>query len=107
MNQSHLKALRAVTFAALLGLGFAQVTFVPEAQAVSYRDRGYYNGSHVDKRGHYDNRRYYERGRPYYRERGRPVYVERYRERVYAPPPVVYYPPQPSGLSLIFPLNFD
>lgn len=106
MNQSHLKSLRTMTLAALLGLGFTQIAFVPEAQAVPYRDRGYYRDGYVDGRIHYDNRRYYyERGRPYYR--GRPVYVERYRERVYAPPPVVYYPPQPSGLSLIFPLNFD
>lgn len=106
MTQSHLKSLRAVTLAALLGLGFAQMAFVPEAQAVPYRDRGYYNnGAYVYGGVRYENRGHYERER--HRYRGRPVYVERYRERVYAPPPVVYYPPQPSGLSLIFPLNFD
>lgn len=48
-------------------------------------------------RGHDRDRYYYRHGRRYYRQ---PVY----RERVYvAPPPVVYAPPEPPGISFFFP----
>ncbi len=105
MQQEILNTVRTITFAALLGIIAPQVIFMPEANAAPYRDRTtYYNDGYAERRAYYDNRRYY-RDRSYYR--GRPVYAERYRERVYAPPPVVYYPPAPSGLSLIFPLRFN
>jgi hypothetical protein len=57
------------------------------------RDRYYYrNGRRYDR-----DRYYYRNGRRYYRQ---PVY----RERVYvAPPPVVYAPPEPPGISIFFP----
>ena len=60
------------------------------------RDRGHDNGRY-EKRGHDRDRHYYRDGRRYYRE---PVY----RERVYvAPPPVVYAPPEPPGISFFLP----
>jgi hypothetical protein len=62
------------------------------------RGRGH-DGDRYEKRGRgYDRGRYYNKhGKRYYRQ---PVY----RERVYvAPPPVVYAPPEPPGISFFFP----
>ena len=61
-----------------------------------------------DKRGkHYEQRgRGYDRGHYVY-ERGRRVYRPYgYRERVYVPPPVIYAPPEPPGISIFFPPIF-
>jgi len=60
--------------------------------------RGHDNGRY-EKRGHgHDRDRYYYRnGRRYDRQTV-------YRERVYvAPPPVIYAPPEPVGLSIFLP----
>jgi hypothetical protein len=57
-----------------------------------------------DKR---DNGRYEHRGRGYDRDRyqGR-GYGYGYRERVYAPPRVIYAPPPPPGIGIFFPPIF-
>ncbi|MDA8427713.1 MAG: hypothetical protein M0T70_00470 [Geobacteraceae bacterium] len=56
------------------------------------RDRYEHNGREYNR-----DRYYYKHGRRYYRQ---PVY----RERVYiAPPPVIYAPPEPPGISFFFP----
>jgi hypothetical protein len=65
-----------------------------------------------DKRGKHDNGRYEQRGRGqdrghYVQERGRRVYRPYgYRDRIYIPPPVIYAPPQPPGISIFFPPFF-
>jgi hypothetical protein len=53
----------------------------------------------------HDNGRYENRGRGYDRGRYNKRYRQPvYRERVYvAPPPVVYAPPEPPGISFFFP----
>jgi hypothetical protein len=67
--------------------------------------------------GKHDNRRYEPSGRVYHRDnRGREYYRDRqgkrfyrssgYRGPVYAPPPVVYAPPSPPGISIFFPPLF-
>jgi hypothetical protein len=60
--------------------------------------------------GKHDNGRYEQRGREVDRNRqvqNRRVYRPYgYRERVYAPPPVVYAPPSPPGISIFFPPIF-
>ena len=58
-------------------------------------DNRYENSGRGNDRGHY----VYERGRRVYRP-----YV--YRERVYVPPPVIYAPPEPPGISIFFPPFF-
>jgi hypothetical protein len=60
--------------------------------------------------GKHDNGRYEHRGRGY--DRNRNVQGKRvhrpygYRGRVYAPPPVIYAPPSPPGISIFFPPIF-
>jgi len=56
--------------------------------------------------GKHDNGRYEHRGHRYDRDR----YVQgrrySYRERVYAPPRVIYAPPPPPGIGIFFPPVF-
>jgi len=69
--------------------------------------------AHSDDRKHierHDNGRSEHRGRGYdrgrhYNKHGKRYYRQTvYRERVYvAPPPVVYAPPEPPGISIFFP----
>ena len=60
--------------------------------------------------GKHDKGRYEQRGRGYDRDRyvqGRRVYRPYdYREQVYAPPPVIYAPLPPVGISIFFPPIF-
>jgi|ERR1043166_3346766 hypothetical protein len=69
------------------------------ASAQDWRDRdrdhdnGWHRGEHHVRVMHHRHRHVVV-VRPYYDE------------DIYAPPPVVYYPPEPVGLSLIFPLHF-
>ena len=73
--------------------------------------RGHDNGRYEKRRhGHDRNRYYYNNGRRYDRNRyyyynGRRYDRQTvYRERVYvAPPPVIYAPPEPVGLSIFLP----
>jgi len=60
--------------------------------------RGHDNGRYEKKgHGHDSDRYYYRNGRRYDRQTV-------YRERVYvAPPPVIYAPPEPVGLSIFLP----
>ncbi len=55
----------------------------------------------------HDNGRYAQRGRGYGHDPGRreyrPGYPGYYRERVYAPPRVIYEPPAPPGIGIFFP----
>ena len=63
-------------------------------------------------KGKHDKGRYEHRGRGndrghYVYERGRRVYRPYvYRERIYVPPPVIYAPPEPPGISIFFPPFF-
>ena len=65
-----------------------------------------------ERMGNHDNGRYENRGRGYERDRyvhDRRVYRPYgygYRERVYAPPPVIYAPPPPPGIGIFFPPLF-
>jgi len=54
----------------------------------------------------HDNGRNEHRGRGYDRDRRRVYRPDGYRERVYVPPPVVYEPPSPPGISIFFPPLF-
>jgi len=60
--------------------------------------------------GRHDNGRYQHRGLGYDRDRyvqGRRVYGPYgYRERIYAPPRVIYAPPPPPGIRIFFPPIF-
>ena len=60
-----------------------------------------------DRGGKHDNGRYEHRDRRHDRDRhvrgGRVYRPEDYRGRGYAPPPVVYEPPSPPGISIFFP----
>jgi hypothetical protein len=60
-----------------------------------------------DRGGKHDNGRYEQKGRGHDRDRhvrGRREYrPEGYGGRGYAPPPVVYEPPSPPGISIFFP----
>jgi hypothetical protein len=53
--------------------------------------------------GKHDNGRYEQRGHGYDRNRS---YGYGYRERVYAPPRVIYAPPPPPGIGIFFPPLF-
>ena len=68
------------------------------------------NKGRHDNRGYAPSQREYHRdnrGRPYYSDRhGKRYYHSGYRARAYAPPPVVYAPPPPSGISVFFPPLF-
>jgi hypothetical protein len=74
----------------------AMIGSIDVAPAFGKDDRG---------RGKNDNGRYEQRGRGYDRNRHPPV-RRVYRERVYAPPRVIYAPPQPPGISIWFPPIF-
>jgi len=62
-----------------------------------------------DRRGRHDNGRYENRERGH--DRGRYVHNRRvynyygYRERYYAPPPVIYTPYSEPGISIFFPIH--
>ena len=59
-------------------------------------DRGH-DRDRYEQRGHGYARGHYKQDRRYYRQPA-------YRERVYvAPPPVIYAPPEPPGISFFFP----
>jgi hypothetical protein len=60
-----------------------------------------------ERMGRHDNGRYEHRGLGYDRDRyqGR-GYGYGYRERVYAPPRVIYAPPPPPGIGIFFPPVF-
>ena len=96
--------LRSIMGKVMLGFVVAVMTGSINV-APSFGDDGHNRGGRghdrdrYEKRGHgHDrDRYYYKNGRRYYRQ---PVY----RERVYvAPPPVVYAPPEPPGISIFFP----
>ena len=101
---------RSIAGKVMLGLVLAVMTGSINA-APSYAEDGHGRGDRYERggRGH-DNGRYekrghvHDRGRYYYRN-GRRYYRQPvYRERVYvAPPPVVYAPPEPPGISIFFP----
>jgi hypothetical protein len=86
----------------LLGLAAAALLAGVSAVPASCEERGrgerQDNGRYEQRgRGHDNNRYYYRNGRRYDRT---PVY----RERVYvAPPPIIYAPPEPPGLSIFLP----
>ena len=65
-----------------------------------------------DRRGRHDNGRYEERGHGHGHDRddrfvhGRRVYQPySYRERYYAPPPIIYAPRPEPGISVFFPIR--
>ena len=102
-----MKVLQIWNFRPLVGrvmLGLvlaAMIGSVNAAPAHSDDQRGierHDNGRSEHRGRGYDRGRYYNKhDRRYYRQ---PVY----RERVYvAPPPVVYAPPEPAGISFFFP----
>ena len=89
---------RSIAGKVMLGLVLAVMTGSINA-APSYAEDGHGRGDRYERggRGHDKDRYYYRNGRRHYRQ---PVY----RERVYvAPPPVVYAPPEPPGISIFFP----
>jgi hypothetical protein len=102
MKVSRLLNFRPVVGKVLLGLVLSaligSVSAIPAQSEDRNRDGRHDNGRY-EKRGQgYDRGGYYNKnGQRYYRK---PVY----RERVYvAPPPVIYAPPEPPGISFFFP----
>lgn len=88
-----------LVLAAMIG----SINVVPASARDDRGDRGFENRGHGQERDHrgYDNRRrgHYDRD-----HRGRRVYRSYgYQERVYLPPPVVFEPPSPPGISVFFP----
>jgi hypothetical protein len=68
------------------------------APALGKDDKGKQNNGRYENRGRGNDRGHYvyKRGKRIYRPYG-------YRERVYVPPPVIYAPPPPLGISIFFP----
>jgi hypothetical protein len=89
------KAMMGLVLAAMIG----GINVVPAHSRDDNRRMERHDRDRYEKRGrgHDRGNYYYKHGRRYYRQ---PVY----RERVYvAPPPVVYAPPEPPGISLFLP----
>ena len=97
MRTSRTATIKYTAGRILIGL-FLAVTFsgIDVTVALGRDDRG-----RMEQRDEY---RYRERERAH--ERGRERYERRHydrREREYAPPPAVFVPPQPPGISIFFP----
>lgn len=89
------KIMMGLVLAAMIGsIDVVTALGKDDHKRMGKHDNGRYEGNRGrgNDRGHY----VYERGRRVYRPYG-------YRERVYAPPPVLYAPPQPPGISIFFP----
>jgi len=101
MKASQLWNFRPLVGRVMLGLVLAAMVGSMNAAPARSDDRSgierHDNGRSEHRGRGYDNGRYNNHGKRYYRQ---PVY----RERVYvAPPPVVYAPPEPAGISFFFP----
>lgn len=96
------KVMLGLVLAALTGSINAVPSYAEEGHGRGDRyergGRGHDNGRYEKKRHRHDRDRYYYRnGRRYERHTV-------YRERVYvAPPPVIYAPPEPAGISIFLP----
>lgn len=103
MNISSKWNFRSIVGKITLGLVFAvMLGSVNVATSFADNDRG--RGERHDN-GRYENRgRGNDRGR--YVQHRRVVRPYGYRERVYVEPPVVYSPPSPPGISIMFPPLF-
>jgi hypothetical protein len=59
-------------------------------------------GDDHERNGKHDNSRYEHQRRGHDRDRHE---RDSYRERVYAPPPVIYAPPSPPGINIFLPFH--
>ena len=96
------KIMMGLVLAAMIG----SIDVAPALGKDKHKRMGKQDNGRYEQRGsgyHRDNR-----GREYYRDRhGKRVYRSYgYRERVYAPPPVIYEPPPPLGIGIFFPPIF-
>jgi hypothetical protein len=97
------KVMMGLALAAMIGSINVATSFGDD----DYNRGGRHDDGRYEHRGRgYDDGRYEHRGRGHDRYvRGRSGYYG-YRERVYVPPPVVYEPPSPPGISIFFPPFF-
>jgi len=102
MKTSSTGNFRSIAVKMLMGLVLAAMIGSIDAVPALGKDKGgkHDNGRYENRdRGHDRGHYVYERGRRIYRPYG-------YRERVYAPPAVIFTPPQPPGIRIFFPPIF-
>ena len=96
MKRSSIWKFRSVAGKIIMGLIFAALVGSINVVPALGDDHG--------RNGRYDNRRYEHRGRGHDRDRyehSRRYYGPYgYRERFYAPPPVIYAPSPPPGIGI-------
>src|SRR5690349_12385930 len=99
------KIVMVLTFASVIGaLSTVPALGQDHGRRQGQQERGRYERERQDERGWYERGRH---GRERYDRRGRRVYRPyAYSAPLYTPPPVVYPPYQPPGISLFFPFHF-